>query len=140
MGRHTSWWMSCTTESARPEAEGRELGGSRPRRESRRLRGQVQGTDRGGPGLPEARKARTHLRRRDAPPGAEIPTVSLARRAPRVARQRCAPAGFRRASSVVSTPPCGVANSAPPMPILSGPPTCGGGDAGCTAVGPSLLS
>lgn len=29
------------------------------------------------------------------------------------------PAGFRRALSVVSTPPCGVANSAPPMPILS---------------------
>lgn len=26
MGRRKSWWMSCGTRSARPEAEGRELG------------------------------------------------------------------------------------------------------------------
>lgn len=26
MGRRKSWWMSCRTRSARPEAEGRELG------------------------------------------------------------------------------------------------------------------
>lgn len=25
MGRRKSWWMSCRTRSARPEAEGREL-------------------------------------------------------------------------------------------------------------------
>lgn len=26
MGRRKSWWMSCRTRFARPEAEGRELG------------------------------------------------------------------------------------------------------------------
>lgn len=123
MGRRKSWWMSCRTQSARPEADGRELGDRVP--DGSLAGSEAQTGVGGGPGRPEARKARTHLRRRDAPPGAwRGDTYSQLSRqpAPRVARQRRAPAGFRRASSVVSTPPCGVANSAPPMPILSGPP------------------
>lgn len=133
--------MGLRTGSARPLAEGKELGDRVPggSRAGSRTRSEAQTA--GGPGLTRACKARTHLRRRDAPPGAwpgdthgQLPQQP----APRVARQRCAPAGFRRASRDVSTPPRGVANSAPPMPRplrpLSEPQLCGVVAAPFTAV------
>lgn len=78
------------------------------------VRDRVRGPGGGDPGLPEARKAHTHLRHRDAPPGArpgDTHSLLSPQPVPRVARQRCAPAGFRRASRGVSTPRRGVAHS-----------------------------
>lgn len=114
MGRRTSWWMSCRTQSGRPEAEGGELGDQVPSwslaGSGTRSEAQMEGV------LGSQRPARR------APTFAAATSQLSRRPAPRVARQRCAPAGFRRASSVVSTPPCSVANNAPPMPSLSGLP------------------
>lgn len=80
MGRRTSWWMSCRAQSARPEAESRELGDRVPdgslAGSGAKSEAQTEGVL--GSQRPARRVPTFAAAMRLRAPGAEITTTSLA--------------------------------------------------------------